>query len=811
MRSAIRISCLVAAALFCAPAYGQSPAETANPPKALLETAKRHTTLASTIPENGDQNPYAIVVAPVSSGNIEKDDVLVDNFNNAGNLQGAGSTIVIYRPSTKQMSLFAAVPKELKGCPGGIGLSTAMTMLKSGWVIVGSAPSTDGTTATKGAGCLIVLDSKGKVAGTIAGPKIDAPWGNMAVIDKGNAATLFVSNAGFGVGALQTDSPLISKATVLRIELSIPDGKAPIVKSQTVVADGLGQRASRDVFLIGPTGLALAKDGSTLYVSDAIHNRIVAIADATTRKTSAGQGREITKDGLLQRPLAMLLTPAGSLVTTNGTNGQAVEIDPVSGKQLFAQWLDANKAQNPPGNGDLFGIALTPRRQRFLLCRRRSKHAGCFAMSGCPFKNVGMMTRRGFFTAVGGLGLFGAGAALSPKIAPLIGNNEHSGAPDQLQTHQTLPFFGVHQQGIVTPQQGYSYFAALDLMTLKREDVVQLLKRWTAAGARMTAGKTAEELGDPTKASGDSGEALHLPPCRLTLTFGFGPGLFTRDGTDRYGLGRHRPEALTDLPKFNGDQLMPDKTGGDISIQACADDQQVAFHAVRQLVRMAEGFALMRWAQSGFLSGAGGKETPRNLMGFKDGTQNPRDREVDRFVWVGDEGPDWMRGGSYAVSRRIRISLEHWDNTDVQFQEEVIGRRKYSGAPLSGKDEFDALDLKAVDKDGNLAIPDTAHVRLASPEANDGAQILRRGYSYNDGVNFIAERWPPWKQAVEYDAGLHFVCYQRDHRKGFSRIFENMAKIDMLNQFATHHGSGLFACPAGAREGEYIGQKLFEA
>ncbi|MEJ1974973.1 MAG: hypothetical protein WDN49_01850 [Acetobacteraceae bacterium] len=234
-----------------------------------------------------------------------------------------------------------------------------MTMLKSGWVIVGSAPSTDGTTKTKGAGCLVVLDSQGKVAGTIAGDMINMPWGNMAVIDKGDTATLFVSNAGFDVGSPEGEPPVVNEATVLRIELSIPSGKPPTVVSQTVIGSGFGAQADKDVFLIGPTGLALGKDG-TLYVSDASGNRINAIWDATTRDHSAGIGREVTKDGLLKRPLAMTIAPNGHLLVVNGLNGQVVEINPATGDQIGAIWIDQNKAQTPPGSGDLFGIAMTP-------------------------------------------------------------------------------------------------------------------------------------------------------------------------------------------------------------------------------------------------------------------------------------------------------------------------------------------------------------------------------------------------------------------------------------------------------------------
>lgn len=330
----------------------------------LLEIVHHHTTLINTVPDNGDQNPYAIVVAPVSSGDIQQGDVLVDNFNNASNMQGTGTTIVDYHPDTKKMTLFATIPRDLKECPGGVGLSTAMVMLKSGWVIVGSTPSNDGTTNTKGAGCLIVLDNHGKIAKTLSTQNINDPWGNMAVVDNGNSATLFVSNAGFGVGGTELgpdgEPPVFKQATVLRLSLDIPDGQPPVIKNETVIASGFGARADRGVFLIGPTGLALSADNKQLYVSDAIGNRVNVIDDPLTRDTSAGVGRQLTADGLLHRPLAMLLTPAGHLLVTNALNGQVVEIDPAAAKQLYASWIDADRAQSPPGNGDLFGIALTP-------------------------------------------------------------------------------------------------------------------------------------------------------------------------------------------------------------------------------------------------------------------------------------------------------------------------------------------------------------------------------------------------------------------------------------------------------------------
>ena len=353
MRFLPSVSCAacLASSLLAAQAHAQTHA-------AFLDTLRRQAPVVSTVPDNGDQNPYAIVVAPISAGTIEKDDVLVSNFNNAKNLQGTGTTIVRYTPATGKLSTFATIPANLPNCPGGVGLGTAMTMLKSGWVIVGSAPSTDGTTATRGAGCLIVLDAQGKVEKTIAGEQIDMPWGNMAVIDDGATATLFVSNAGFGVGAPGDDAPVVNKATVLRIRLTIAPGKAPVVTEGTVIGDGFGAQADAGAFLIGPTGLALGAN-DTLYVSDAVGNRITAIDHATTRKDSADQGTEITKDGLFRRPLAMVMAGNGHLLVVNGLNGQVVEVDPLSGKQIQARWIDANKAQTPPGNGDLFGIAMT--------------------------------------------------------------------------------------------------------------------------------------------------------------------------------------------------------------------------------------------------------------------------------------------------------------------------------------------------------------------------------------------------------------------------------------------------------------------
>ncbi len=346
-------------------ATGLAASARAEAPKGFLETVHRHTTLTSTVTENGDLNPYAVIVAPVSAGKVARDDVLVDNFNNISNLQGTGTTIVGYRPSTQQSYLFARLPQNLAQCPGGVGLTTAMTMLRTGWVIVGSTPSKDGTTATKGEGCILVLDSDGKLVAVWSGATINDPWGDMAVIDNGATATLFISMAGFGLRSPDVLDPatglpgVVRKSTVLRLELQVPDGRPPVLLSQTVVGDGFAARADRDNFLLGPTGLALAAD-NTLYVTDGLDNVITAIPDAPTRTGSAGTGRVVTQGGLLSWPLAMVWSPEGHLLVCNGKDGRLVEVDPAAGRQVYAQWINNDQAQSPPGNGDLFGIALTP-------------------------------------------------------------------------------------------------------------------------------------------------------------------------------------------------------------------------------------------------------------------------------------------------------------------------------------------------------------------------------------------------------------------------------------------------------------------
>ena len=412
-------------------------------------------------------------------------------------------------------------------------------------------------------------------------------------------------------------------------------------------------------------------------------------------------------------------------------------------------------------------------------------------------------SRRGFLAAASLAGAAGIAPAAQAQLVP---------SRPQAEPAQEEPFYGRYQGGITTPMQEALYFAAFDVAATNRADLITLLQNWTKAAARLTSGLPAEPGTQDDDAPGlDSGEAAGLTPSRLTITFGFGPELFEFNGQDRFGIAAQRPPALADLPRFAGDQLVAGQCGGALCIQACANDPQVAFHAVRQLARISYGMATLKWVQDGFSTANKTQGTPRNLMGFKDGTMNPTAATADAVVWAGPEGPAWMENGSYMVARRIRIALEHWDRMKIAFQEQTFGRKKLSGAPLGGSHEFETPNFQATDANGDYIIPDTSHVRLAAPVNNDGSQILRRSYSFNNGANFVAERWPPWRQGIEVDAGLFFQAYQKDPRTGFTKLFDKMSKIDALNQFTTHVGSGVFACPPGVQPGEYIGQKIFEA
>jgi deferrochelatase/peroxidase EfeB len=389
------------------------------------------------------------------------------------------------------------------------------------------------------------------------------------------------------------------------------------------------------------------------------------------------------------------------------------------------------------------------------------------------------------------------------------------------------PFYGTHQSGIITDTQQHTVLAAFDLTSNTKADLVALLQAWTKLGAELAtgasntvpiyasssaAGSTAYADATDSSTTDDSLEAYQLGAARLTLTVGFGRTLFTdTTGKDRLGLASKLPAALIDLPHFAGEQLVAADSGGDLFLQACADNPQVAFHAVRSIARIAPDVATLRWTQLGYSPGneAG---TPRNLMGFKDGTMNSNvhpPTNLGATLWAGADGPAWMAGGSYLVYRRIRITLEHWDRLPPASQEQVIGRQKLTGAPVGASGEFDPLDLDAKNGQGEYLIAQTAHVRLAAPQLNKGAVIVRRAFSYNNGTTPFTERWPPWRQALEYDAGLLFLGYQPDPRTAFVPINSALAETDALNQFTTHTASAVFAIPpAAAGPGDWIGKAL---
>ncbi|MBB5777724.1 iron uptake transporter deferrochelatase/peroxidase subunit [Nonomuraea jabiensis] len=408
-------------------------------------------------------------------------------------------------------------------------------------------------------------------------------------------------------------------------------------------------------------------------------------------------------------------------------------------------------------------------------------------------------------------GLFGLGAAGAAVVgAGVVASNtlfEEPPVAHASSTSDPFPFYGEHQSGIVTPAQDRLHFVAFDVITKNRAELVELLQEWTAAAARLTQGKEAGSYGAvggaPEAPPDDTGEALGLPASGLTLTIGFGASLFD----ERFGLADKRPAALADLPKFPGEQLIPEISGGDICVQACAHDPQVAVHAIRNLARIGFGKVSVRWSQLGFgrtSSTSRSQATPRNLMGFKDGTNNLKLEDADLLrdqLWASaQDGSDWMAGGSYMVTRKIRMAIETWDRTSLVEQEQIFGRDKGEGAPLGKKAEFDPVDFAAKGADGQPYIKADAHVRLAHPTANGNAHLLRRGYNFVDGSDGLGR----------LDAGLFFIAYQRDPRKQFVPVQMNLAKKDALNEYIKHVSSGLFACPPGVRDaGDYWGRTLF--
>ncbi|WP_421732684.1 iron uptake transporter deferrochelatase/peroxidase subunit [Cellulomonas sp.] len=414
------------------------------------------------------------------------------------------------------------------------------------------------------------------------------------------------------------------------------------------------------------------------------------------------------------------------------------------------------------------------------------------------------------------LGLGGGLAAVG--VAAGFGAGRVTGAPAAAATVDaagTYPFTGAHQAGIVTPAQDRLYLAAFDLTTTSRDELVELLRRWTTIAARLTQGLSAGPFGP---ASGpydappdDTGEAADLSPAGLTITFGFGRSLFVgtpgADGTpgeDRFGLADRLPAGLVELPHFAADDLDPARSDGDLVVQACADDPQIAVHAIRNLSRAAFGSATIRWTQLGYgrtSSTSTAQRTPRNLFGFKDGTANVKAEETDALaehVWVPasdvDASSEWLVGGSYLVARRIRMRIETWDRTSLREQENLVGRTKGEGAPLSGGTEFTEPDFAQEGRGGAPLIAVDSHVRLAHPNFNDGVRLLRRGYNFTDGNDALGR----------LDAGLFFLAFVRDPRTHFIPMQTRLSSQDTLMEYLTHTGSGLFAVPPGIPEGALV-------
>ena len=415
-------------------------------------------------------------------------------------------------------------------------------------------------------------------------------------------------------------------------------------------------------------------------------------------------------------------------------------------------------------------------------------------------------SRRAMFTGAG------LGAALA-GLAGVAGGRawEASQRPEEAIL-TTYPFRGDHQAGITTPAQDNMFTAAFDVSTTDVEELKTLLSDWAVAAEQMTAGELigGQPSSNKQLPPKDTGEAWGYKPNGLTITFGVGKGLFVdADGKDRFGLAAKMPAILKEgMPSFSGDQLHAAQSDGDLLIQACSNDAQVCVHAIRNLTRIAFGTATLRWSQVGYgrtSSTSVDQETPRNLFGFKDGTNNikaedPAD-QLNEHLWVqpgDDAAASWMAGGTYYVARRIRMLAEVWDRLRLIEQEQTMGRDKRYGAPLSianptkSSEEFTTVDYAAKDDKGETLVPADAHIAVVSPEQNQGRRMLRRGYNYTDGSDSLGL----------LQTGLFFIAFVRDPRTNFYPILDRMTKSDALQEYLKHEASALFAIPPGIEKGD---------
>ncbi|GHE41909.1 hypothetical protein GCM10018785_09300 [Streptomyces longispororuber] len=397
------------------------------------------------------------------------------------------------------------------------------------------------------------------------------------------------------------------------------------------------------------------------------------------------------------------------------------------------------------------------------------------------------------------LGAAGGAAGYAAASSGSSGGSDGSRAPLTSLGSDEVMFHGKHQPGITTPVQSCGHLVAFDLAPgTGRKEAAALLRRWSEVARRLMAG---EPVGGEDR---DTDVARDAGPSSLTVTFGFGHGFFGRTG-----LEKQRPAALDPLPEFSSDRLDKARSNGDLWVQIGANDALVAFHALRAVQRETGAAARLRWQMNGFNRAPGATARPmttRNLMGQVDGTNNPKpsDDDFNRRIFVPDKpadaDPAWMAGGSYAVVRRIRMLLDDWEKLSTKAQEDVIGRRKADGAPLTGGTETTEMDLEKTTEGGDLVVPLNAHARISRPDQNGGAAMLRRPFSYHDG--FTAKGEP--------DAGLLFICWQADPLRGFVPVQRKLDRGDALSAFVRHEASGVFAVPGGAGPGEYVGQALLE-
>ncbi len=427
-----------------------------------------------------------------------------------------------------------------------------------------------------------------------------------------------------------------------------------------------------------------------------------------------------------------------------------------------------------------------------------------------PPKTPAGLSRRGFLAltgaAVAGAGVATAGLSLANSAGIIQG-----GANTDLERLEYAFHDAKLQSGIITPAQEQMFFAAFDLLEgTTRTDLIELLKDWSYAANRLMMGIPVAAGGafdgDPLSPPADTGEAADHGPYGLTLTFGFGRSLFEDEsGTDRFGLRSQLPPSFVSLPKMINDFIQPAISNGDLCVQACANDPQVAIHAIRNLTRIAFGRASIRWSQIGFgrtSSTSKSQSTPRNLFGQKDGTNNLKAEEPEKLaqhVWI-DEGPAWARGGSYLIARKISMTIEVWDGVRLEEQDRVLGRAKGSGAPLSGGEEFTQPDFHKKGADGKVLIDERSHVARTHPDNNKGIAMLRRGYNFVDGND----------EHGRLDAGLFFIAYVKDPQR-FAQVHKNMARDDMFIEYLKTRSSSVFIVPPGVKEGQYVGQALFEA